>query len=542
MAPEKMVYGFSPEEEQIAKREKEQKAKGPVSFYAEVGDQKKSFSNREEILEFAAENSEAKTYLDVAGVELEMWTGENGSQFNSNDFEKFALDNKAMELLTIMAKSIKLDQPSLIEGETDIGKSRALECLAYLTNHHLIYQSFSGQTDVTELIGKYVPRVSNDIPKTQQKEIEKKINEFIHLFDSTRSREGGERIKTKNEKSLSKESERLLQICLAEERAVSEAEMKEIAKYEGYDFEGVNWQWQDGTVPMAMEANGGKGCWLYFDELGAAEPQILVKLNRILTSEGLRRLEITENGSRKVEGGSHFRLLASTNPPSYAGRLPFEKDFIRRWNYQVVGRLTEEDSLARDLAREIGEKPVLKEDSYFVGRREEAKIKDFKESEFSRAVYKELSKLHTNFLYSAARRLEASPNEVGEQSFRYEESDKIRTVMYLKEFQKSDLVETLKEAIEFYYLGKINPEKMISELDGREISLRDSLRELFNVLADQLKTREGIQTLIEKYQSQDDKNATLDEEVARAKAGLANLDNLENEDIGDIENILGKLK
>ena len=340
MTPEKMVYGFSSEEEQIAKREKEQKAKGPVSFYAEVGAQKKIFAIRNEVFEFVKENPETKAYLNVAGVDLEVWTDENGSQFNEKDFEKFALDNKAMELLTIVAKSVKLDQPSLIEGETDIGKSRALEYLAYLTNHHLIYQSFSGQTDVTELIGKYVPRVSNDIPKTQRKEIEEKINEFIHLFDPTQTREGGERVKTKNEKTLSEKSQRLLQICLSEERGVSEAEMKEIAKYEGYSFEGVNWQWQDGTVPMAMEANGGKGCWLYFDELGAAEPQILVKLNRILTSEGLRRLEITENGSRRVEGGPNFRLIASTNPPSYAGRLPFEKDFIRRWNYQVVGRLT----------------------------------------------------------------------------------------------------------------------------------------------------------------------------------------------------------
>src|SRR3989339_28807 len=542
MTLEKMVYGFSPKEEQISKREKEQKEKGPINFYAEVGAQKKIFAIRNEVFEFVKENPETKAYLNVAGVDLEVWTDENGSQFNEKDFEKFALDNKAMELLTIVAKSVKLDQPSLIEGETDIGKSRALEYLAYLANHHLIYQSFSGQTDVTELIGKYVPRVSNDIPKTQQKEIEKKINEFIHLFDSTRSREDGERVKTKNEKLLSKESQRLLQICLQEERAVAETEMKEIAKYEGYDFEGVNWQWQDGTVPMAMEANGGKGCWLYFDELGAAEPQILVKLNRILTSEGLRRLEITENGSRKVEGGPNFRLIASTNPPSYAGRLPFEKDFIRRWNYQVVGRLTEEDSFARDLAREIGEKPALKEESYFVGRREEMKIKNFRESEFSRAVYKELGKLHTKFLYSATERLEASPNEVGEQSFRYEESDKIRTVMYLKEFQKPDLIDTLKEAIEFYYLGKINPVKMISESGGREVSLRDSLKELFDVLAGQLKTREKIQELIKKYQSQDEKNVALDEEAAKAKVGLANLANLEETDIGDIGNILAKLK
>ncbi len=232
---------------------------GPISFFAEVEGRRKNFRNREEILAFAEENPGARAYVSVAGVELEMWTGENGSQFEASDFEKFALDNKALELLVIMAKSIKLDQPPLIEGETDIGKSRALEYLAYLANHHLIYQSFSGQTDVTELIGKYVPRVSDEIPGPQRKEIQKKIDQFVALFDPTQVREGGERVKTKAEKRISEQSQRILRICLDEGRGPNEAEMKEIAKNEGYDFTGVNWQWQDGTIPMAMEYNITEG-------------------------------------------------------------------------------------------------------------------------------------------------------------------------------------------------------------------------------------------------------------------------------------------
>ncbi len=266
-----------------------------------------------------------------------------------------------------------------------------------------------------------------------------------------------------------------------------------------------------------------------------------MKLNRVLTTEGIRRLEITENGSREVVGGPNFRLIASTNPPVYAGRIPFEKDFLRRWNYQVVGRLSEEESLARDLAREIGEKPEIKRDAYQIGRRKESVIRDFKESEFTREVYKELARLHTKFLYLAAARLEASPAEVGEQQFRYEESDKIRAVAYLKEFQKPDLVETLKEAIEFYYLGKINPEKMITESGGREISLRDSLRDLFEMIASQMKTRENIQKLIEKYQIPEDKSALLKEKIEKIKIKLAEMENLEKDDIEEIEKILDNI-
>lgn len=535
--------GFSPEKQNIEERKKELAKEGPVSFIVRADGKDRSFSTRDEAIAFAQEQEQAEAVVKIAGIELEMWLGESGSQYTSKDFENFALDQNAMELITIMAKSIKLNQPPLIEGETDIGKSRSLEYLAYLTNHHLIYQSFSGQTDVTELIGKYVPRVSGDIPVSARKKIQSQIEEFLELLQANSDPKNEQKQEGKKKggaKELSKDSQRIVKLARAEERGLNENEMREIAAYEGYRFDDLNWEWQDGTVPRAMEANDGAGCWLYFDEMGAAEPQILVKLNRIMATEGMRRFEITENGGREVSGGPHFRLIASTNPPKYAGRIPFEKDFLRRWNYQKAKSLTEEDSLQRDLARELGEAPVVKKEIYHVGRKKESVIEDFAESEETKKIYRELAMLHTKFLFAARNLIEVQPVEHGEQQFRFEESDKIRAVQYLKTLQQPDLVGTLREAIEYYYAGKIDPEKIITTNDGNQ-TLRQTLMDLFDRTAELLKTRENIDELVEAMSVEGDDEEEVGISRADVMVDVSHLDNIDDKDREELEELLGDL-
>lgn len=202
-----------------------------------------------------------RKYIKVLGIELEMNEEGTGTQFSAEDFKCFSIDDKSLELLKIMATGIKLNQPPLIEGPTDIGKSKALEFLAYLTNHYLLYQSFSGQTDVTELIGKYVPNVED---------VRRRFEELL-----------------KNKKSLKSETIKIIQQLENDSKreTFTLEECKQIALNEAIaspdELQKLQWGWSDGTVPRAMRHDNGRGCWLYFDELGAAEPQILVKLNRI---------------------------------------------------------------------------------------------------------------------------------------------------------------------------------------------------------------------------------------------------------------------
>ncbi|MCH7759081.1 hypothetical protein IID20_01865 [Patescibacteria group bacterium] len=395
---------------------------------------------KEKDLKSGEEKEVERKYIRILGIELEMNEGDEGTQFSPEDFKGFSLDKKSLELMKIMAVGIKLNQPLLIEGPTDIGKSKSLEFLAYLTNNYLLYQSFSGQTDVTELIGKYVPAVEDVRIR------------FENLL--------------RNKKTLKPETLEIVQKLEADsDRAtLTIEECKQIALTESLvapeELEKLQWSWSDGTVPRAMKHDNGRGCWLYFDELGAAEPQILVKINRIFGGN-FARLTITENSQNpEIEAvypewhpqkgkPNRYRLIATTNPPSYAGREPFEKDFLRRWVYQRVTRLDKNDFLTR---------------LDFVGHAQKPELPDLVQHPPLKGIdlekFPELDHLFnlviTEFRNQAQAKLDAGEWERGEQEFRFDElSDALRAQKYLRELQGPDLVENLKQAIRFYYLGKI---------------------------------------------------------------------------------------
>lgn len=398
-----------------------------------------------------------RKYIGILGIELEMNEEGQGTQFSAEEFKNFALDEKSLELMKIMAIGVKLNQPPLIEGPTDIGKSRVLEFLAFLTNHYLLYQSFSGQTDVTELIGKYVPNVGD---------IKRRFEELL-----------------KNRKSLKPETIKIIKQLEKDSNreTFTLEECKRIALNEAVappeELQKLQWGWSDGTVPRAMRYNNGRGCWLYFDELGAAEPQILVKLNRIFGGN-FARITITENSqnpdveaiypewhSRKGQL-NQFRIIATTNPPSYAGREPFEKDFLRRWVYQRVVRLSSEDFLSRLDFVGFGKKPEI-----MASKKNEA-VEGINLEE-TPEIYHLLNLAITTFRELAQQELDSQEKERREQEFRFDEfSDALRIQAYLKQLQGPNITETLKDAVRFYYLGKIEG----SLLFHRQVDLKEKTK------------------------------------------------------------------
>ena len=415
-----MPEKFSTEEELFKTSEEELKEKGPIFEFTREG----------------------KDYLSVAGIELEINKEGEGTQFfNEEEFKDFSLDKKSLELLKTMAIAIKLDQPILIEGPTDIGKTKALEYLAHKTNNHLLYLSFSGQTDVSELIGKYVP-----------------ATEDVRIrFENILS----------NRKNLKPETQAILKkLDKDPDRfTLTIDECQQIAKNEGLadprELEKLQWSWSDGELLRQMKYDRGRGCWSYFDELGAAEPQVLVKTNRMF-AQGIRRISVSENSQNPTIEATYpnwhaqagkpnrFRLVATTNPPSYAGRIPFEKDFIRRWNYKRSAHLDEETFLAR---------------LDWVGHQKKAELPPIKYSERPEG-YVDLNKhpeidhlinrVITEFSIQAQKKLDSWEWGQGEQEFRFDEmSEAFRAQQYLRECQGKDLVETLKDAIRYYYMGKI---------------------------------------------------------------------------------------
>lgn len=105
--------------------------------------------------------------------------------------------------------------------------------------------------------------------------------------------------------------------------------------------EGALWCWQDGLVVEAMT----RGYWLILDELNLAEPQVLERLNSVL--ERTPSLVLSEHDGRVLgprEVHPDFRVFATMNPATYAGRSPLSPAFRDRFRaYRCVPAPGEQD-------------------------------------------------------------------------------------------------------------------------------------------------------------------------------------------------------
>lgn len=424
---------------------------------------------------------EEREFVSIKGVLLEINKEGRGTQYSEEEFADFALDDKTMKLLEIYAKGIKLGKPPLVEGPTDIGKSRAIQYLAFKTNNYLITQPFNVDTDVSELIGKIVPNTESD---------RKTFERLLSL---------------KNRKNLQPETQKILnsvqgssvedQVIPA--RSLSEDEIKKIAKLEGLEYKDIDWIWSSGTVPQAMTFNNGRGCWLLFDELGAGQPQVLVRLNQVLTRDKIKRLFLTEYKGEEVVAGKSFQIFATTNPPSYAGREPLATDFVRRWLYQKVSDLNEKEYNDRlnfivENQESAEEYEIIDENFIDLSKKEAKNIAQL------------LNELITLFAFVAQKYLDKIPKDIQEQPFQLRElSDAIAVQQYLcsSQLQGADLLETLKEAVDFVYLNKIDENK--KDTSGKIV--QEYLRDTLEQIIEKKKARTNLKKYIKEYQQAKEK-------------------------------------
>lgn len=219
------------------------------------------------------------------------------------DFDHFTLDTHTLKILRKVATAIELGQPLLLVGETSATKTSAIEYLAMMTNNEVLKLNFNGQTDTSELIGKFVP---ND--GQVQIEFERMVQ---------------------NPSTLTEKSRAIVMSAHAEGRELSQNECQIIASEEGIQV--AEWRWQDGVIPRAMK----EGKWVLLDELTLAEANIRERLNSVL--ERNPSLLMSENGGVKIGPGGEYEvhprfwLAAATNPASYSGREPMTPAEKRRW-------------------------------------------------------------------------------------------------------------------------------------------------------------------------------------------------------------------
>ena len=261
-------------------------------------------------------------------------------------FRHFTLDKNTLETMEKIATAVSLREPCLLEGETSTSKTSSIEYLAMMTGNEVARLNLNGQTDTSELIGKFVP---ND----GQLQIQ-----FQDLLS--------------HKERLDQTSVSILETANKDGRGLTLLESQKIAQAENIKVS--DWRWQDGIDIQAKK----NGQWLILDEINLAEPQILERLNPqleanpsiVLSESGgvvvrqLNEAEMALYSEGKLPGVEplhpNFRIFATMNPAEYAGRQPMSPAYKDRWTgYRFVQPPTKDGYEAMINLMIFGEQPKV---------------------------------------------------------------------------------------------------------------------------------------------------------------------------------------
>ena len=252
----------------------------------------------------------------------------------AEEFKYFTLDEETLDTLVKLAKAFNNGDPFLIEGETAASKTSSIEYFAMLTNNEVRRINLNGQTDTSELIGKYVPSDGS-----------LQINFEQALGDPD---------------LLEPQSVAILEKANREGRGLNLLESQKIASLE--KIEVAEWRWQDGIIPDAMK----KGQFVILDEGNLAEQMVAERTNPVLEkppslvlSEGSGEL-IGEGGEFEVD--PHFWMTLTMNPAEYAGRKAMSPAYKDRWLAQKQAKTPDDKSyIAMFDLMVFGEQPDIYE-------------------------------------------------------------------------------------------------------------------------------------------------------------------------------------
>jgi MoxR-like ATPase len=402
--------------------------------------------------------------VHVLEIELPL-RGETGPLVpRAERFTHFTLDRRTAELLEKLATAIRLREPCLLEGETSTSKTSSIEYLASVTGTPVSRINLSGQTDTSELIGRYVP---ND--GRLEASFDSLLRDAEHLTEASRT---------------------IVERARRQGRGLSLLESQKVAATEGIDV--PEWRWQDGAVPVAMR----EGRWLILDELNLGEPQVLERLNPVL--ERPPSLVLTEgDGTVLGAGGSPvhdgFRVFATMNPAEYAGRSPLSPAYKDRFTaYKYVSPPTETEYAEMLALMVYGEQPAFSlRGLAYGGQRVTPLFGRLGRVVGVRGFLPKLAKLHAT-LEGFARRREIGRD--GRERLAFTRRTLIELLGYAEKVEVVDRrteetrsfeeapKELLQRAIRYFYLDRIANEedlhKVEDQLDAIGISERQWLHDL----------------------------------------------------------------
>lgn len=403
---------------------------------------------------------------------------------------------ESFEILEAMARTYRNREPLLIEGPTAIGKTFLAEKfteLLYGRGVKPLDFYCSGQTDVSELMAKWAPKVETEEEK-------RKWEEFLELAETqTKIAQIAQEIEQKT--SLSQE----------QKLALIHTRLQELAREAGLS-EKTQWRFQYGAVPKAMglmrnpdgtfsfSENKGMGFTLHIEEVGLAEPQVIDALLKLRGKRGqlAEEIQLWENGGKKIKAGPKFWVVFSTNPPEeYLARNEVDPALARGVVFKRMGELSEESlHLAAEyyFTYKTIEKPEEKPEGCI--------LDIYNHPEIGKEVAKVVATFH-NDLDKALREGEKGR----QQRIPLTLDDMARVARALVNVQLRDkktgfldLTETLKRHLEFYYLDRLADKELKETMKRslKEILTGDTGKVKFEDREEPITRKEMFDILVER--------------------------------------------
>jgi midasin len=256
--------------------------------------------------------------------------------------ESFAQTSFALRLEESIGVCIRQNEPTLLVGETGVGKTRILQHLADLAGRSLVVQNLSLQTDSTDLLGGYRPLEIQHVAR-------RVYQTFVDLFTSTFSRKQNSEFLVFAASAHQKNQWKKLSQCFRrsakqglDKMKGMEVDTSSINAWKEFSemaerFEqqrlacdsGLAFVFAEGALVDAIR----RGSWVLLDEINLASSETLQRLCGLL-DDSTSSLTLTERGDAvALSRHPEFRLFAAMNPATDSGK----KDL----NASVRSRFTE---------------------------------------------------------------------------------------------------------------------------------------------------------------------------------------------------------
>lgn len=266
----------------------------------------------------------------------------------------FAKTSNAVKLLEQVAITSGMDEPTLLIGETGVGKTTALQFLASRNGpNNLIVFNMSQAASSIDLIGSYKPIELTRLLRSSVEQFLLEASMKTNNIDVFR-KHINVLLKTKN-------YEKLMKVMLGGfQKLKLDPESKLFTNLKfvdaqissgGMSSRSMSFQWVDGALVEAVKS----GKWVLFDEINLAPVELLERIAPLLEPypNSITLSEKSEN--IPIKRHPNFRVFAAMNPATDVGKRTLLPSIRTRFTEFYVGEPVEHSDLVLIVKTYLGE-------------------------------------------------------------------------------------------------------------------------------------------------------------------------------------------